>query len=461
MSLYYYNAASDGDWSNLANWWQDSGFSTPATALPSSSDEVFINGNVTQNTAGGNCVCAAAEFRDSEFGEGLTLQTTGLVNLFGSSTFAGASTDGMSLHDSSQIASTGLVQGDATLRDSSRNLGHITGNAYVWYDGGNWQNPIGGVVDGSVTYEGVLYYTNASGDTNWETLTNWNTAEDGSGDNPTNIPWTDDGNGGAWYADTDLVDASGGNGINISSAIDPNEVVTGTCNIVSTNNFFGSINGGTFSGDNFCNEYGSINGGTFTGDNFNNNDTINGGTFTGDNFNNGIYVFGGTFSGDNFYNQGNIYGGTFTGSGFININLIYGGTFSGDNFYNSDYITGGTFTGSGFGNGNYISDGTFSGDNFINYNEIDGGTFTGINFINSGGFIYSGTFSGDNFNNYYGNIYGGTFISPAVTLSTSGNMTLLAMSGGPTFSYPTPSPSGGGGGIDIARLIGLPPFIKL
>jgi hypothetical protein len=92
-----------------------------------------------------------------------------------------------------------------------------------------------------------LYYTNASGDSTWETLTNWNTAEDGSGDNPTNIPWTDDGAGGAWYADTDLVDASNYSGVNINSTIDPNIAVTGTCNIFRINNN-ATIYGGTFSG---------------------------------------------------------------------------------------------------------------------------------------------------------------------------------------------------------------------
>ena len=106
-----------------------------------------------------------------------------------------------------------------------------------------------------------LYYTNASGDSNWETLTNWNTAADGSGDNPTNIPWTYDGSGGAWYGDADLIDATGGNGISINSSIDPNGVVTGTCDIVSINNN-SIIDGGTFSGDNFTNNY-VIYGGTF------------------------------------------------------------------------------------------------------------------------------------------------------------------------------------------------------
>ena len=112
-----------------------------------------------------------------------------------------------------------------------------------------------------------------------------------------------------------------------------------------------------------------------------------------------------------------------------------------------------------------ISGGTFTGINFINYSTINGGTFTGSNFTNSG-FIAGGTFSGANFIQGLGAfvLTGGTFIFPAVDVSASGGMTSLSITGCPTYSYPTPTPpapSGGGGGIDIARLIGLPPFIQL
>ena len=208
----------------------------------------------------------------------------------------------------------------------------------------------------------TLYYTNAGGDSNWETLTNWNTAADGSGDNPTNIPWTDDGNGGAWYADTDLVDATSGAGITINSVIDPNGVVTGNCDIVSITNI-GGIYGGTFTGSGFTNYYSLIYGGTFFGDNFTNNGFIYGGTFTGNYFSNNNIIYGGTFTGDGFTNNNAIIsGGTFTGSGFTNYySLIYGGTFFGDNFTNNGYIYGGTFTGDNFTNNNIIYGGIFGG----------------------------------------------------------------------------------------------------
>ena len=147
-----------------------------------------------------------------------------------------------------------------------------------------------------------LYYTNAGGDYNWETLSNWNTESDGSGDIATNIPWTDDGNGGAWYGDYDLITAGITNGIEIQSTIDPNEVVTGSCDI--PNLYL----------------HGVIYGGTFTGDGFYNNGYILGGTFSGDNFYNDNGISGGTFTGYNFYNHSGISGGTFEIGGFENSN---------------------------------------------------------------------------------------------------------------------------------------------
>jgi hypothetical protein len=183
IELYYNNAASDGDWGNLANWWQDSGFTIPATSLPDATIPVLIYGNITQNTAASNvCACYSAEFHNSTFGSAVTLSTSGLVNIFGTSVFQGTCTDSASIHDSSYFDTTAVVEGDATLRDSSYNLGTIQGNAYVYYDGGNGTYPIGGLVDGTVTYIGwpskspQYFNDTVSGggnDQSWTNLANW------------------------------------------------------------------------------------------------------------------------------------------------------------------------------------------------------------------------------------------------------------------------------------------------
>jgi len=156
-SLYYNNAENDGDWGNLLNWWQDSGFTSQATALPTAINPVNLYNEVTQNTQGANqCFCASANFWSANFGAGLTLQASGVVNMQGTSILAGTTTDGVSMHDSSQLAATSVVDGNVTMRDSSRAFGSILGNATIYYDGGNGQYPIGGTVGGSVTYVGWL-----------------------------------------------------------------------------------------------------------------------------------------------------------------------------------------------------------------------------------------------------------------------------------------------------------------
>jgi len=154
-TLYYNNAQSDGDWGNLLNWWQDSGFSIQATALPTATNPVNLYSQVTQNTQGANqCFCASANFWSADFAYGLTLQSTGVVNMQGTSVMAGHTTDGVSIHDSSTLTDTSVIDADVTMRDSSRAYGYIGGNAYVYYDGGNGQFPIGGTVAGTVSYLG-------------------------------------------------------------------------------------------------------------------------------------------------------------------------------------------------------------------------------------------------------------------------------------------------------------------
>ena len=154
-TLYYNNSQEDGDWGNLLNWWQDSGFTIQATALPTSTNPINLYNQVTQNTQGSDqAFCASASFWSANFGAGLTLQSTGVVNMQGTSVMAGHTTDGVSMHDSSTLTETSVIDANVTMRDASRAFGYIGGNAYVYYDGGNGQYPIGGTVEGTVTYVG-------------------------------------------------------------------------------------------------------------------------------------------------------------------------------------------------------------------------------------------------------------------------------------------------------------------
>jgi hypothetical protein len=165
--LYYNNSEADGDWGNILNWWQDVGFTEQAIALPTITNPVNLYDQVTQNTQGvDQCFAASATFWSANFGAGLILESTGVVNMQGSSILAGTTLDGVSMHDSSTIAVTGEVLGNVVLRDGSTNQGLIQGNATVYYDGGSGTYPIGGTVVGTVTYIGfnlaqTCYFNNA------------------------------------------------------------------------------------------------------------------------------------------------------------------------------------------------------------------------------------------------------------------------------------------------------------
>jgi hypothetical protein len=250
----------------------------------------------------------------------------------------------------------------------------------------------GGSVDGTrittipTAPRGKYYYTNAANNGQWGDLNNWNSKSDGTGNLPTEIPWSNTNNS---TDDFDLIDTTGGQGVQISGdySIDFQLSVTGSCDIDGILLFSTSISGGTFTGDNFSN-FGVINGGGFSGVGFYNTGTINNGTFAQDGFANVATINDGTFTGDNFSHSGTINGGTFTGDNFgSGTGRIYDGMFTGDNFSNSYIIYGGIFTGGNFNNYGTIQGGAFSNVGFTNRefsSQIYGGTFSGSGFVNNG-----------------------------------------------------------------------------
>ena len=201
FNILYYNADVNNDWGTLGNWWNDAAFTSPATSLPDSTIRVFIYADVLENTAGdGVCYCALAEFYSASFYSPLVLNSTGVINFNGTGgVFDGTATDGISFHDTCSLGENGFVTGNAMFRDSSTNsfgtvngnavfheasynYGQINGDAEVWYDGGDGTYPIGGVVDGSVSYLGWpavqdQYFNDdvagAGAAGNWEDKNNW------------------------------------------------------------------------------------------------------------------------------------------------------------------------------------------------------------------------------------------------------------------------------------------------
>jgi hypothetical protein len=167
QTIYYNNAQADEDWGNILNWWQNAGFSVQATALPTPTNPVNVYNVVSQNTQESDqCFCANGNFFSVNFGTGLTLQNSRVVNFYGSSVLSGNTAGGVSMHDSSYIDIPSNIGGNVTLRDASLNTGNINGNATVYSDGGQGTYPIGGTVLGTVTYIGfnlgqTCYFNNA------------------------------------------------------------------------------------------------------------------------------------------------------------------------------------------------------------------------------------------------------------------------------------------------------------
>jgi hypothetical protein len=269
-----------------------------------------------------------------------------------------------------------------------------------------------------------LFYTNAGGDNTWENLANWNTKADGTGQNPTEIPWSVDGGYTSHYS---LADETGGAGITISQSTHLYPQEASTCYIPNISSY-ATITKGSYTGTNFSNK-GVISGGEFYGHYFTNEEywdsywlggVIHGGIFYNNGFVNGQFgtITGGTIVSSNAVNNGHISGGSFTGNNFTHTGyraVISDGSFSGDNFLALGSTSAGWW-GTYHPSGGVINGGTYSGNNFNNNNSwITDGTYSGT-FVNIGGsgeqpsgVIFDGTFSADNFNNQSGYVYGGTY----------------------------------------------------
>jgi len=142
----YFNGASSDDWDDIGNWWQDSGFTTQADALPGAGDDVFVTSSV-RNISADPAAVNSADFSNGAIwdtsGNGLTITVA----------------NGAVFHDTSAV--TGVIDGDATFNDSSSDSfdtccgntpGTIMGNATFNNSNGNTGN-----VQGNATFNGSAY----------------------------------------------------------------------------------------------------------------------------------------------------------------------------------------------------------------------------------------------------------------------------------------------------------------
>ena len=126
MATLYFNGAVDAEWTELGNWWTDAAFTTQATGLPTSADDVIASAYISSNSGGEPTV---ANFTMNASGA-LAIAITVIGNAIFNN---GAQNDGTvggnaTFNDSSQN-SYGTVTGNATFNDSSYNDGTVGGNA--------------------------------------------------------------------------------------------------------------------------------------------------------------------------------------------------------------------------------------------------------------------------------------------------------------------------------------------
>lgn len=142
----YFNAAVNGSLTTLGNWWKDSSFTIPATALPSEASQVFISASITSGTGS----YGYATINSASIGSSVSI-TASSITLNGTSSNAGTLVGTTTLNGSS--VNSGTITGETTLNGSSYNNGTITGTAT--FNTGTSNNS-SGVVSGNATFRGAI-----------------------------------------------------------------------------------------------------------------------------------------------------------------------------------------------------------------------------------------------------------------------------------------------------------------
>ena len=106
----YFDGAVDGDWAELGNWWQDSGHTVAATALPTAADSVVVGSSIDLNSGSEPTV---VNFTITDGFLEIPVTVTGMA------TFSNSATLGF----------TGTITGNATFNDTVQNFGTVTGTA--------------------------------------------------------------------------------------------------------------------------------------------------------------------------------------------------------------------------------------------------------------------------------------------------------------------------------------------
>ena len=135
MATFYFNGAVDANWQTLGNWWMDDTFTTQATALPTSADDVIASASIYSNS-GGEPTVANFTLNDPS-------------NSYASSVEIAITVSGNATFNDTSYNNYGTVTGNATFNDNSYNGGTVTGNATFNGSSVNY-----GTVTGEATFNG-------------------------------------------------------------------------------------------------------------------------------------------------------------------------------------------------------------------------------------------------------------------------------------------------------------------
>jgi len=147
-TLYYYSVDFEStEWTELSNWWLDSAYTVPATALPTSADDVVVHWYVGSNA--GSTPTVANLLVDNNSIE-IPMIVTGMATYLGEGPLFGDLTGNATFDDIYQLIAT--VTGNATFNGNSFNGGTVTGNA-TFNDSSNNN----GIVGGDATFNDSTY----------------------------------------------------------------------------------------------------------------------------------------------------------------------------------------------------------------------------------------------------------------------------------------------------------------
>ena len=260
-TLYFYNSMST-DWGTATNnWWVDSGHTQQANSIPTNTQDVILDSDVTSDsstTATANNI--TVNYNGMNTGRLLISVTVVSTTIFSNDTFYGDGTNSITLtsptvtfNGNSYLAANASIVGNVNFYDTSSNAGSITGNATVYsnhtvpFDSSHGNT---GTISGSISYSGysarTVYYYHAISSDDWDNLSNWWT----DGSHGTNVDYVP--NGDISSDDVIIESPIGSNNNNINVSVD-DLVVSGSAFIgidisCSTADFFDNSVFGTSSG---------------------------------------------------------------------------------------------------------------------------------------------------------------------------------------------------------------------